>query len=100
MEAGLDSLGAVELRNTLQQTFAIGLPATLTFDYPTTAALAGRIAELLQTGAHAEDQQPSATPLLSLSDIQTAIDDIVARMLGPGVLPDQASSQAFPQPVL
>jgi acyl carrier protein len=45
MEAGLDSLGAVELRNSLAKTFELELPATLTFDYPSVAAIAGFISE-------------------------------------------------------
>ncbi len=44
MEAGLDSLGAVELRNGLATLFAVELPATVTFDHPTAAALGTYIA--------------------------------------------------------
>ena len=44
MEAGLDSLGAVELRNGLATLFAVELPATVTFDHPTAAALGSFIA--------------------------------------------------------
>ena len=47
MEVGLDSLGAVELRNALCQHFELELPATFTFDYPTVRAVAGFISSLL-----------------------------------------------------
>ena len=46
MEVGLDSLGAVELRNALSQSFEVELPVTFTFDYPTPQAMAGYIADL------------------------------------------------------
>ena len=44
MEAGLDSIGAVELRNAVSSAFGLDLPATATFDYPSTDALAKYIA--------------------------------------------------------
>ncbi|AGL16404.1 type I polyketide synthase [Actinoplanes sp. N902-109] len=40
-EMGFDSLAAVTLRNGLAGELGISLPATLVFDYPTPAALAG-----------------------------------------------------------
>jgi 3-oxoacyl-(acyl-carrier-protein) synthase len=54
MAAGLDSLGAVELRNALEGQLGAGggaglsLPPTLVFDYPTPAAMAAFISGQLQ----------------------------------------------------
>ena len=42
-QAGLDSLGAVELKNAIGSKFGIDLPATAAFDYPTASALADYI---------------------------------------------------------
>jgi 3-oxoacyl-(acyl-carrier-protein) synthase len=53
MDAGLDSLGAVELRNTLAQSVGMELPGTMVFDYPSVGALAGYLVGI----ANADDDE-------------------------------------------
>eukprot|EP00775_Hariotina_reticulata_P007135 gene7135-7350_t len=53
MATGLDSLGATEVRNSLQSSLGLDLPAALTFDYPTVAAISGFIQHQLQPAAEA-----------------------------------------------
>ena len=47
MAAGLDSLGAMELQQSLANTLGIELPSTLVFDYPTVNAMADFLAARL-----------------------------------------------------
>ena len=56
-QAGLDSLGAVDLRNAVAAEFGVDLPATAAFDYPTVAALAAFVA---QQAAPAEEADTTA----------------------------------------
>lgn len=60
MEAGLDSLGQVQLRDSLASRFQLDLPATLAFDHPTIAALAAFLqAQLPSAEGRPASLQPS-----------------------------------------
>ena len=62
MEAGLDSLAAVELRNELGATLGLDLPATLMFDHPTVTALAAFVHDELQARSGGVVRTVSAAP--------------------------------------
>ncbi|WP_069164172.1 type I polyketide synthase [Nocardia altamirensis] len=53
-EIGFDSLSGVEFRNQVKQDTGVQVPATVIFNYPTTAALADRLQELLFPAEEAE----------------------------------------------
>ena len=72
MEAGLDSIGSVEVRNAVASRFGVELPATVTFDYPSVEALAGYVvgtmapaiaALQVATLPHGPPSRSNSTPL-------------------------------------
>ena len=79
MEAGLDSLAAVELRNALGSRFALELPATVTFDYPTPAALAVYVASVLSTAGGVGGQSDGFALPLSSDDSASELESVHMR---------------------
>lgn len=88
MELGIDSFGAIELRNTLEERFAISLPATLAFDYPTTSTLATFIFELLHTVPIQQRQQQDMEERAQDQSnilIKERLRDVVSSILGANI---------------
>ena len=94
-DLGMDSLTSVELRNRLQKTLGCELQSSVTFDYPTIAALTGHLAAQLlpeeQTASSADSPvsptahvdapvggEKSALPVDTSSDADTDVDSLSA----------------------
>lgn len=95
MAAGLDSVGAVELKNAVSGAFGLELPSTVTFDYPTIDALAQYIASNSQSVTNSAAagavlvQDPAAA-----AAIHRTLMDIAAGILGGDVTPSQPLMEA------
>ena len=99
MEAGLDSLGTVELKNALESLCGSELPATLVFDYPTVSALAAHLSVLVAPSKEEKDvgyysdgiSVPSPKAKLPVSkttvnldvEVQNAVKSVIGKNVDP-----------------
>jgi acyl transferase domain-containing protein/acyl carrier protein len=86
-DLGLDSLLAVELRNTLSKALGVSLPATLLFDYPSIEALTDYlVVDVLHLNevVQAANDEPAAEVLFGtalVGSIESMSDDEVERQM-------------------
>ncbi|WP_213450092.1 type I polyketide synthase, partial [Rhizomonospora bruguierae] len=81
-EIGFDSLAAVELRNRLGVATGLRLSATLTFDYPTPAALARHLVGKVFGGAETAPRALPVAPAPVATDEPIAIVGMACRYPG------------------
>jgi len=94
LQAGLDSLGAVELRDAIERGFGVSLPATAAFDYPTVSRLAAFISHMQLPGRPAQSgirnlQANNALGPTASATVLPRLRAMLADILGMPVTDDQ-----------
>lgn len=103
MDSGLDSLGAVEFRSSLEARLSLQLPPTLVFDYPSLSAIVSYLDDTLAaqqgSSAAAADSAaaaaapalsavPATGPALQLAGMQAAAMPVIAILATHGRFPE------------
>ncbi|QDZ20181.1 polyketide synthase [Chloropicon primus] len=83
MAAGLDSLGAMELRSSLEQSLGIDLPGMLIFDYPSVHAI------IEYAESFIEPRQSSGTSGMDADVLQQKVKEAVHAVVGHDTNPDE-----------
>lgn len=83
-DMGMDSLMALELKNTLQNDLAVTISPTVVFEHPTIESLADY---LVREVLGLERREPAPSPTLPNSDLAARIDALLAN--ADGVVTDQ-----------
>ncbi len=95
--AGLDSLGSVELVNVLSQRIGATLPATLTYNHPSIAAIASHLATLQPADPQSIHSQAAATAAAAQHDLHAVVTrDANEHLLGVETLAVQMGPEAMP----
>ena len=91
VQAGLDSLGAIELRNPIASTFGVSLPATAAFDHPTLSHMAAYVvtSRRLQAASPATEQPALPSTEMAHADVSARLRAVVSSTLKTHVADDQ-----------
>lgn len=95
MDAGLDSLGAVEFRSNLESKFSLQLPPTLVFDFPTLSAIVGYLDSTL--AGQQSEQGPTVPSTSAAAGVPAALQSPVMHQAG-FVAAISATYGTFPEP--
>lgn len=93
LQAGLDSLASLALKNNISKMLGKEVPATLAFDYPTIQALAAFVTEQLANTRGVPTAVVESPP--AMQSIRHTLHTMLERVLGVAVLDDQPLMEAW-----